>query len=289
MNLIERAFHFALEKHKGQYRKGTEIPYITHPFGVAMILKKHRYSDEVVAAGLLHDTLEDTDATEQELMEFSPYVLELVKAASETDKSLPWEQRKLHTIAELSKRSSDQLAVIVADKLHNIRSIQSDIDVAGEEVWTRFNRGKRAQSWYYMSIINALEPFKKEVPFIRLLDVEVKRIFIGTDKLTNRKIDLLFDAVYHISETTEARLIKENMDGFVREVKEEVDLIYRNNDFEPLQPLMEDLAAAGIQFEINSDGPFLLLAFCYEMQYRLGWSTDELIRHFKRNLSRAKI
>ena len=70
-----------MEKHDGQYRKGTKIPYITHPFAVAMILKHHRYSDEVVAAGLLHDTLEDTDTTEQEILNFSPYVLDLVRAA----------------------------------------------------------------------------------------------------------------------------------------------------------------------------------------------------------------
>ena len=57
MNIIEKAFQFALQKHEGQYRKGTDIPYISHPFAVAMILKHYRYSDEVIAAGLLHDTL----------------------------------------------------------------------------------------------------------------------------------------------------------------------------------------------------------------------------------------
>ena len=99
------------------------------------------------------------------------------------------------------------MAVIVADKLHNIRSIQSDIDEVGEAVWGRFNRGKRAQSWYYMSLLNAIESFGKEVPLIRILDAEAKRIFIGTGKLTNVKIDLLFDAVYHVSEATEDQLL----------------------------------------------------------------------------------
>ncbi|MEK3934672.1 HD domain-containing protein [Sporosarcina sp. FSL W7-1349] len=286
MNIIEKAFQFALEKHEGQYRKGTMIPYITHPFAVAMILKHHRYPDEVVAAGLLHDTLEDTQTTEQELLDFGPYVLELVQAATEPDKSLPWEQRKLWTIADLPKKSPDQLAVIVADKLHNIRSIQSDIEEVGEAVWSRFNRGKRSQSWYYMNILKALEPFRKEVPLIRNLDNEVKRIFIGTGKLTNGKIDLLFEAVYHISEATEDSLRKENMDGFAWEVKEGAEVLYQKGDFEPLRPLMDDLTARGIQFEMNSDGSFLLLAFCHELQYRLGWSPDELYRHFKRNLSK---
>ncbi|BAQ10874.1 metal dependent phosphohydrolase [Bacillus sp. OxB-1] len=286
MNIIEKAFQFALEKHEGQYRKGTTIPYMTHPFAVAMILKHHRYPDEVVAAGLLHDTLEDTDATEQELSGFGPYVLELVQAASEPDTSLPWEQRKLRTIAELPAKSPDQLAVIVADKLHNIRSIQSDIGEVGEAVWSRFNRGKRSQSWYYMNILNALEPFRKEVALIRMLENEVMRIFIGTAKLTNGKIDLLFEAVYHMSEAAEDRLRKENMDGFALEVKEGADVLYQNGDFEPLRPLLVELDARGIQFEMNSDGSFLLLAFCHELQYRLGWSSDELYRHVKRNLSK---
>ena len=158
-------------------------------------MKHHRYSDEVVAAGLLHDTLEDTDTTEQELLNFGPYVLDLVRAASELDKSLPWEERKYRTIAELTEKSPDQLAVIVADKLHNIRSIQSDIEEVGEAVWSRFNRGKRSQSWYYMSLLNAIESFRKEVPLIRILDAEAKRIFIGTEKLTNAKIDLLFNDI----------------------------------------------------------------------------------------------
>lgn len=275
-----------MEKHDGQYRKGTKTPYITHPFAVAMILKHHRYSDEVVAAGLLHDTLEDTDTNEQELLNFGPYVLDLVRAASELDKSLSWEERKLRTITELMEKSSDQLAVIVADKLHNIRSIQSDINEVGEAVWERFNRGKRAQSWYYMSLLNVIESFWKEVPLIRILDAEAKRIFIGTGKLTNVKIDLLFDAVYHVSEQTEDQLVKENMLGFVHEVKENAEALYRNGDFEPLRPLMDDLVARGIQFETNSDGPFILLAFCHELQYRLGWKNDEMYRHFKRNLSR---
>ncbi|MFS0576797.1 HD domain-containing protein [Sporosarcina sp. 179-K 3D1 HS] len=287
MNIIEKAFQFAMEKHDSQYRKGTDIPYITHPFAVAMILKHHRYCDEVVAAGLLHDTLEDTDTTEQELLlHFGSNVLKLVQAASEPDKSLPWEQRKLRTIADLANKSPDQLAVIVADKLHNIRSIQSDIDEVGELVWTRFNRGKREQCWYYMSILNAVEPFRREVPLIRILDAEAKRIFIGTSKLTNGQIDLLFNAVYHVSETTKDRLIEEKMDGFVREVKEEVEALYRSGDFEPLRPLMDDLAARDIRFEMNSDGTFLLLAFCYELQYRLGWNDNNLYHHFKRNLSK---
>ena len=120
MNIVEKAFQFALKKHEGQVRKGTNIPYITHPFAVAMILKHHNYSDEVVAAGLLHDVLEDTTATVAELRVFGSTVLELVQGASEADTSLSWEERKQARFRSYLK-SAEQLAA-AADKLHNIRS-----------------------------------------------------------------------------------------------------------------------------------------------------------------------
>lgn len=284
MNIVESAFQFALKKHEGQVRKGTNISYITHPFAVSMILKHHNYSDDVVAAGLLHDVLEDTHTTVAELRKFGSIVVELVQGASEADTSLPWEERKKRTISELPQKSAEQLAVIVADKLHNIRSIQSDMDDIGDEVWGRFNRDKNQQSWYYMSIVNALAPFRKEIQLVRILDAEVKRLFIGTGKLTDEKIDLFFTAAYHLSAENEDKLAKKRLLHFVREVKEDAEELYRLQDFEPLRPLMEDLVGRGVRFEMNSDGPFILLAFCFELQYRLGWDNDELYRHFKRNL-----
>lgn len=151
-----------------------------------MILKHYQYSDAIVAAGILHDTLEDTQTTEEELLEqFGEEVLELVQAASEDDTTLSWEERKQHTIDELSLKTHDQLAVIVADKLHNIRSIQENYNELGEDVWDRFNRGKSNQAWYYMSILNTLNPLAKEIPLVSILDVEVKKLFTETDELTD--------------------------------------------------------------------------------------------------------
>ena len=287
LNTIEKAFQFAFSKHDGQFRKGTDIPYITHPFAVSMILKHHQYSDDVVAAGLLHDTLEDTETTEEELQDlFGENVLGLVQAASEEDKTLSWEERKLHTIKELSMKSTDQLAVIVADKLHNLRSIQEDIDTIGATVWYRFNRGKREQSWYYMSIVNALRPVMKEMRLARILDVEVKRLFIGTSKLKDSEIDMLFSVAYDLSPDQEAEFEKLQMIDFVSELKADADLVYRNQNFDLLHPLMDQLMNRGIKFELNSDGPFILLTFCNELQHRLGWNTDELYYHFKRNIGK---
>ncbi|MCM3112475.1 HD domain-containing protein [Lederbergia lenta] len=178
MNLVEKATQFAAIKHEGQYRKATKTPYITHPFAVGMILQQEGYGEEIIAAGLLHDTMEDTDTTKEELLqEFGEGVLRLVMAATEQDRSLSWEERKQATIDGLASKTPEQIAVIVADKIHNLRSIRADLDKYGEEVWSRFNRGKQEQAWYYTSIVKAITPFEKEVPFIRKLSTEVDDLF----------------------------------------------------------------------------------------------------------------
>lgn len=177
-DLFENALQFAAVKHAGQVRKGTDIPYITHPVGVAFLLQGEDQREEVVAAGLLHDILEDTATSEEELLQlFGEEVLQLVKSASEPDKTLSWEERKGHTIADLAFRSNEELAVITADKLHNLQSIQRDIEKYGEDVWARFNRGKAQQAWYYREIVNALQGRKEEVALIRKFATIVAEVF----------------------------------------------------------------------------------------------------------------
>lgn len=178
MNVIEKAIVFAAEAHKNQTRKGTEIPYITHPFAVGMMLQSAGCSEDVVSAGILHDTLEDTEATYERLVkEFGDCVADLVVAASENDKSLSWEERKQHTIDGLKHASMEELQVIVADKLHNLRSIRSDLEENGDKIWQRFNRGKEKQHWYYSSIVKALTPRKSDSMLIGELEEEVKGVF----------------------------------------------------------------------------------------------------------------
>lgn len=143
MNMIDQAIRLAAVAHKDQTRKSTNIPYITHPFGVGMLLQKAKCSKEVVAAGILHDVLEDTQITYEELSEqFGEKVANLVAAASEHDKSLSWELRKKHTIDRLTTASLEEIQVITADKLHNLKSIREDLIEHGEEIWNRFNREK---------------------------------------------------------------------------------------------------------------------------------------------------
>lgn len=157
MDLILKALKVASLAHDHQYRKGTNIPYITHPVTVGMLLLKAGFNDEVVAAGILHDTIEDTNLTVAEIeAEFGRTIAEIVFGCSEPDKSLSWQERKEHTIQYLKTASPSVRAVACADKLHNVRSILDDIEREGETVWARFNAGKEQQAWYYHSLIDSI-------------------------------------------------------------------------------------------------------------------------------------
>jgi len=157
-SMINRAIEIAVKAHEKQLRKGTEIPYIVHPLSVGIILAKGGAPEEVIVAGILHDTIEDTDVTFEEIREiFGESIANIVKGASESDKSLPWEERKQHTIDSLASESIEVLLVICADKLDNLRSIASEYQRIGEVVWKRFRRGKESQFWYYSSVARGLE------------------------------------------------------------------------------------------------------------------------------------
>lgn len=158
MDIISKAINFAAVKHNSQVRKGTDIPYIVHPFQVGLILIKAGCSDDVVAAGILHDTMEDARVKYEELeMEFNKNIADIVKACSEPDKKKTWEERKEHTIDFLKTASRDVKIVSCADKLHNISSIYDNWIKVGDSVWLRFKRGKKEQEWYYKELIESLK------------------------------------------------------------------------------------------------------------------------------------
>ena len=159
---IQKAIAMAEMAHAKQLRKGTSIPYFTHVRNVGQILMDHGYPELVVIAGLLHDTLEDTELKKSDIQaSFGDEVLGLVMAASETAKieagsseeSLTWKNRKQHTIDFLEQTSDEEvLAVTCADKLDNISAIYRDVTVLGDKLWERFNAAKAEQAWYYGSL-----------------------------------------------------------------------------------------------------------------------------------------
>jgi (p)ppGpp synthase/HD superfamily hydrolase len=172
--LIFEAIRFAAEAHSGQYRKGTNIPYISHLINVMKILCENNCKEEVIVAGILHDVVEDTPVTIDEIeTAFGREVAFLVRGATETEKlskirKVPdeenWKERKQHTIHFLTEEATyEQLLVTSADKLDNLRAIRDDYGRIGETLWTRFNAGKDEQKWYYSGIAKAFEIRANEI------------------------------------------------------------------------------------------------------------------------------
>jgi (p)ppGpp synthase/HD superfamily hydrolase len=166
MSLVSQALVFATEHHQFQYRKGTRIPYMAHLLNVCKLVAENDCSDEVLAAALLHDVVEDTKVTIGEIEKlFGAAVAEIVKGATELDKlekkamekEVTWQSRKEHTIYFLEQEASiDQLLVSGADKLDNLRSIAYDHGRIGDKLWNRFNAGKAQQEWYYRAVATVL-------------------------------------------------------------------------------------------------------------------------------------
>jgi (p)ppGpp synthase/HD superfamily hydrolase len=158
MTAIFDAIGFAAEAHRGHFRKGTKIPYIVHPLNVAKILIDACCPDDVVVAGILHDTVEDTPVSLDEIRRrFGEAVARIVEGASEPEKSKSWEQRKTRTIRFLETAPEDVLFASCADKIDNLEAIREDEGRVGEEVWARFRRGRDQQEWYYRSVLATLE------------------------------------------------------------------------------------------------------------------------------------
>ena len=178
--LIEKARSFAKEAHKDQVRKTTGAPYIGHPFHVAKILEDAGMPTAVVVAGYLHDTVEDTDVTIEDIeREFGTEVKELVAYNTE-EKENTWEERKQHTIDQLKTGTLHQKALVVADKYANLLELKRVCEYKGEDVFRAFKRGRTEQGWYFSGVANSgIENLpKEEVPdFFYDYQNEVKSFF----------------------------------------------------------------------------------------------------------------
>ena len=160
--MINKAIKFATNKHQGQNRKGKDVPYIVHPLEVFNILYRMGADQELLAAGLLHDVLEDTNTTAEELSaEFGRGVAQLVTAHTE-DKSLPWHERKQRGCEALKTAPKRVQMLVLADKLSNIREMAQDYQAVGDELWQRFNRGYDMQAWYYNYSVGFLQALAED-------------------------------------------------------------------------------------------------------------------------------
>lgn len=177
--------------HRGQYRKGTRVPYLLHPLRVARLLIEAGSSWEVVAAGLLHDTTEDAGVRLATIRRrFGERVASLVAEVSEPDKSLSWEERKRRMLAAIATASPEALRVELADKLDNIQSIREDLRRLGEKVWSRFRRSRADQQWYYTGLARQFLRRAQSEPLrtlARRFSAQVQNVFRAHPAAAHRK------------------------------------------------------------------------------------------------------
>lgn len=165
MNLVEEAIIYATVLHQGKVRKIKHIPFILHPLEVAQILATMTDDQETIAAGILHDVVEDAGGTLEEIRaRFGERVAFLVDA--ETEPAAPgenradsWQRRKEHSLLNLKKSGDIGVKMLwLADKLANIRSLARNYSENGDSIWTNFNqKDPEIHRWYYRTIAEYLE------------------------------------------------------------------------------------------------------------------------------------
>lgn len=157
-NVIEKALMFAVLAHSGQVRKGNKKePEIVHPIAVAEILRQYGADDNVIAAAYLHDVVEDTKYTIEDIRRiFGEDIAHLVEVATEKDKSKSWEERKKAKIEDMKVRTLREKLIPIADKISNIEDMARIFKEKGFKDFSAFNRGEKQQEWYYRNIFNSL-------------------------------------------------------------------------------------------------------------------------------------
>ncbi|MBO2518127.1 HD domain-containing protein [Limnochorda sp.] len=178
------AVRFALQAHGNQYRKGSPAPFVTHPVAVAGILAQYGCSEAVVLAAVLHDVLEDTPVTAEELeARFGPRVTALVQAVTEVKtiagRPVPWEERKASQLAHL--QATDDLEAVLlkaADVLHNVTTIIRDLRLRGHATWSRFRRGATDQLRYYRRVAEVLGERLGNHPLAAELKAQVEELHL---------------------------------------------------------------------------------------------------------------
>jgi len=181
--LLDRAIVFAVRAHAGTERRGKGFPYIVHPMEAMEIVATMTPDQELLAAAVLHDTVEDTDVTiEQIRREFGERVAALV--AADTDipvegmkREDSWHARKQAAIDRLAHASLDAKMVALGDKLSNMRAIARDYAVQGDRLWQLFRTADpKEHAWHYRGLADALRELQATPPF-KEFEQLIKQVF----------------------------------------------------------------------------------------------------------------
>lgn len=183
MQLSDRystALAFATAAHAGQVRKGTAVPYITHPLAVSALVLEFDGDEDQAIAGLLHDVVEDCDVSLPTLVDkFGVRVASIVEACTdgapdEYGRKAPWLDRKSRYLQHLEAEPLDTLLVSACDKLHNARAIVSDIRQIGSAAFDRFNGTRDQTIWYYRHLAGVFARKMSDARLVRALEYEIQ-------------------------------------------------------------------------------------------------------------------
>ncbi|MBR5907613.1 MAG: bifunctional (p)ppGpp synthetase/guanosine-3',5'-bis(diphosphate) 3'-pyrophosphohydrolase [Bacteroidales bacterium] len=170
--LLDRAILFAVKAHSGTERRGKGFPYIVHPMEAMEIVATMTSDQELLAAAVLHDTVEDTSVTIEEIKrEFGERIATIVE--NESDKIIEnkseeesWHERKRAAIERLAKAPHDAKIVALGDKLSNMRAIWRDYKVKGDELWKIFHvTEKKEHEWHYRGLADSLRELQDTFAF----------------------------------------------------------------------------------------------------------------------------
>lgn len=154
---LQRAFRYAAEKHDGQTRKQTAVPYLSHLMGVASLVLEGGGDEDLAIAALLHDVVEDCGGLPRlrEIRKmFGVRVARIVDGCTDsyTEPKAPWLERKKSYLREVKHADDETRLVSAADKLHNVRTILADYRRDGNKIWQRFSGKKEGTLWYYREL-----------------------------------------------------------------------------------------------------------------------------------------
>jgi (p)ppGpp synthase/HD superfamily hydrolase len=186
----QRALELAARAHRSQTRKGSDLPYLTHPVHVSILLLRHGFGEAVAIAGLLHDVVEDSEVPLAQLeAEFGPNVAEMVEALTEKKREngcqRPWEIRKQEALAHLREASDGAVAVKAADALHNAHTLARQLEEQGRAAWRHYSRGPERSLWYYRRVAAEVDARLGDHPLALELKAAVESLARTIDRAGN--------------------------------------------------------------------------------------------------------